>query len=105
MQQVYIGPGRALDPEKYLIVVVNQIGDGLVHLAGQRRGTGGGSRSPKGRIGDDVRAQHQLLTDKFGIEKLALVVGGSMGRAVRRPSPAPPRNTCMISSSARLCAT
>jgi homoserine O-acetyltransferase len=29
MQQVYIGPGRALDPRKYFIVVVNQIGGGL----------------------------------------------------------------------------
>lgn len=31
------------------------------------------------RIGDDVRAQHRLLTEKFGIQRLALVVGGSMG--------------------------
>ena len=28
-EQVYIGPGRALDPEKYFIVIVNQIGNGL----------------------------------------------------------------------------
>jgi len=26
---VYIGPGRALDPERYFIVVINQIGNGL----------------------------------------------------------------------------
>jgi homoserine O-acetyltransferase len=31
------------------------------------------------RIGDDVRAQHRLLAEKFGLESLALVVGGSMG--------------------------
>jgi homoserine O-acetyltransferase len=29
MEQVYIGQGRALDPDKYFIVVVNQIGNGL----------------------------------------------------------------------------
>ncbi len=29
MEQAYIGPGRALDPDRYLIVVVNQIGGGL----------------------------------------------------------------------------
>ena len=29
MEQAYIGPGRALDPDKYFIVVVNQIGSGL----------------------------------------------------------------------------
>jgi homoserine acetyltransferase len=31
------------------------------------------------RIGDDVRAQHKFVTEKFGLESLALVVGGSMG--------------------------
>ena len=31
------------------------------------------------RIGDDVRAQHKLLTEKYGLNSLALVVGGSMG--------------------------
>ena len=35
---------------------------------------------PKVRIGDDVRAQRRLLTEKFGVETLALVVG-SMGAA------------------------
>jgi homoserine O-acetyltransferase len=34
---------------------------------------------PHVRIGDDVRAQHRLLGEKFGLEELALVVGGSMG--------------------------
>lgn len=34
---------------------------------------------PHVRIGDDVRAQEQLLRELFGIERLALVVGGSMG--------------------------
>ncbi len=28
-EQVYIGPGRALDPEHYFIVIINQIGNGL----------------------------------------------------------------------------
>jgi len=32
-------------------------------------------------IGDDVRAQERLLRERFGIGELALVVGGSMGRA------------------------
>ena len=34
---------------------------------------------PHVRIGDDVRAQEQLLREQFGIEELELVVGGSMG--------------------------
>ncbi|MBS0250887.1 MAG: hypothetical protein JSR78_07455, partial [Proteobacteria bacterium] len=28
-EQVYIGEGRALDPSKYFIVIINQIGGGL----------------------------------------------------------------------------
>jgi homoserine O-acetyltransferase len=76
MEQVYIGEGRALDPEKYFIVVVNQIGSGLStsphHWAEP-------AEFPRVRIADDVRAQHRLVTEKLGLERLALVVGGSMG--------------------------
>lgn len=75
MEDVYIGPGRALDPDKYFIVVVNQIGDGL----STSPHNSDGASFPKVRIGDDVRAQHKLLTETFGITSLTLVVGGSMG--------------------------
>src|SRR5450631_1839520 len=34
---------------------------------------------PDVRIGDDVRAQHKFVTEKFDLKSLALVVGGSMG--------------------------
>ena len=37
------------------------------------------SKFPKVRIGDDVVAQERLLREHFGIERLQLVVGGSMG--------------------------
>ncbi|WP_442975025.1 alpha/beta fold hydrolase, partial [Salmonella enterica] len=76
MEQAYIGPGRALDPSRYFIIVVNQIGNGLSsspHRADDP------AAFPRVRIGDDLRAQHRLLTVVFGIERLALVVGGSMG--------------------------
>lgn len=76
---VYIGPGRALDPEKYFIVVINQIGNGLSTSPHNTDGEIAMSAFPKVRIGDDVRAQEQLLREVFGIERLALVVGGSMG--------------------------
>lgn len=78
--QVYLGAGRALDPEKYFILVVNQIGNGLStspHTTSDPEIAM--SRFPRVRIGDDVRAQEQLLREVFGIERLALVVGGSMG--------------------------
>lgn len=75
MEQVYIGAGRALDPDKYFIICVNQIGGGLSTSPSNSNGPD----FPQIRIGDDVRAQYRLLTEHFGLTSLALVVGGSMG--------------------------
>ena len=78
-EQVYIGEGRALDPSRYFVVVVNQIGNGLSTSPHTTEDASiAMSRFPHVRIGDDVRAQHQLLSD-LGITRLQLVVGGSMG--------------------------
>lgn len=88
-QLVYIGPGRALDPDAWFIVVLNQIGNGL-STSPHTDGEVAMSRFPNVTIGDDVPAQEKLLReDVFGLERLALVVGGSMGaqqtlRAPRR---------------------
>ena len=79
MEQVYIGPGRALDPDRYFIIVVNQIGNGLSLSPSNAPAPIAGPNFPRVRIGDDVRAQHRLITEHFGIQRLALVVGGSMG--------------------------
>ncbi len=79
MVDVYTGPGRALDPDKYFIILVNQIGNGLSSSPHNTPAPGGMGNFPRVRIGDDVRAQYQLVTDKFGLTSLALVVGGSMG--------------------------
>ena len=78
--QVYIGEGRALDPSRYFIVVVNQIGNGLSTSPHTTQDPSiAMSRFPHVRIGDDVRAQEQLLREHFGVDRLALVVGASMG--------------------------
>jgi homoserine O-acetyltransferase len=71
MEQVYIGPGRALDPERYFIIIADQIGDGLSSSPHNTPAPWGGPRFPRIRIGDDVAAQHRLVTEKFGIERLA----------------------------------
>jgi homoserine O-acetyltransferase len=81
-RDVYIGPEHALNPERYFIVAINQIGSGLStspHNADGPNAAIAMSRFPRVRIGDDVVAQERLLRERFGIEKLALVVGGSMG--------------------------
>lgn len=79
METVYIGPGRALDPDRYFIIVVNQIGGGLSSSPHNTPFPLGMANFPAVSIGDDVVAQERLLRIKFGIERLALVVGGSMG--------------------------
>src|SRR3954462_14362317 len=79
MEQVYIGNGRALDPAKYFIIVVNQIGGGLSTSPHNTPAPAGMGNFPRVRIGDDVRAQHRLVTETFDLTNLALVVGGSMG--------------------------
>jgi homoserine O-acetyltransferase len=81
-RDVYIGPDHALNPDRWFIVVINQIGNGLStspHNASGSNASIGMSRFPHVRIGDDVVAQERLLREHFGIETLQLVVGGSMG--------------------------
>jgi homoserine O-acetyltransferase len=78
-RDMYIGPGHALDPERYFIVSINQIGSGLSSSPHNTVGELGMSGFPTVRIGDDAVAQERLLREHFGIEELALVVGGSMG--------------------------
>ena len=79
MEQVYVGKDRALNPDKYFIIIVNQIGNGLSSSPHNTPFPHGMGNFPHVRIGDDVRAQHKLATEKFGLKSLALVVGGSMG--------------------------
>src|SRR5215472_4647818 len=91
IEQIYIGKGRALDPDKYFIIIVNQIGNGLSTSPHNTPPPAGMANFPHVRIGDDVRAQHKLVTEKFGLNSLALVAGGWMGAqqthewAVRHP--------------------
>jgi homoserine O-acetyltransferase len=92
MQDVYVGAGLALDPAKYFIVIVDQLGSGVSSSPHNTPGPQAMARFPKLSIGDDVNAQARLLEQAFGIDRLALVVGGSMGGqqvyewAVTRPA-------------------
>ncbi len=75
----YIGSGKALDPNKYCIILPNQIGGGLSTSPHNIDGPQSMSGFPAISIGDDVVAQHRLLTEQFGISELQLVTGWSMG--------------------------
>jgi len=79
LEQAYIGQGRALDPDRYFIILVNQIGNGLSSAPSNNPAPFNAARFPLVSIGDDVRAQHRLVTEHFGLTRLQLVLGGSMG--------------------------
>lgn len=79
MEDVYVGEEHALDPSKYFIVIVDQLGGGVSSSPQNTAVPQAMAKFPKLGIGDDVAAQYRLITDHFGIKKLALVVGGSMG--------------------------
>jgi len=70
-----IGPGRALDPGRYFIVIPNMFGNGL-----------SSSPSNAGRDGfppiatfDNVMQQRRLMREVFGVDRVKLVYGWSMG--------------------------
>src|SRR5699024_4949841 len=75
----YIGKNRALDRDKYFIIVVNQIGNGLSSSHPNVLTPIPLVDFPKVRSADDVISQHQFITEKFGIKELVFVVGASMG--------------------------
>ena len=74
-----IGPDMALDPEKYFIIVPNMLGNGLSSSPSNTPEPYNLARFPNITLYDNVTMQHRLVTEKFGIERVALVVGWSMG--------------------------
>jgi len=76
-----IGEGMALDPRKYFIIIPNMLGNGLSSSPSNTPAPYDKARFPRVTVYDQVVLQHRLVTEKFGIEKLALVTGWSMGAA------------------------
>ncbi len=74
-----IGPDRILDPTRYFIIIPNMFGNGLSSSPSNLPEPHGGGRFPVFTHIDNVTAQRQLLQDVFGIERLALAYGWSMG--------------------------
>jgi homoserine O-acetyltransferase/O-succinyltransferase len=74
-----LGPDRALDPRKYFIVLTDLLGNGLSSSPSNTPVPLERGRFPRVTILDNVRLQHQLLTQTLGIERLRLVTGWSMG--------------------------
>jgi homoserine O-acetyltransferase len=74
-----IGDGMALDPANYFIVVPNMLGNGLSSSPSNTPPPYDRARFPNVSVYDQVQQQHKLVTERFGIETLALVTGWSMG--------------------------
>jgi homoserine O-acetyltransferase len=74
-----VGPGKALDTDKYFVIIPNLFGNGLSSSPSNATEPFSGSRWPNFTITDNVRVQHRLLTEQFGIRSLRLACGWSMG--------------------------
>ena len=74
-----IGPGRALDPGRYFVIVLDQLGNGLSSSPSNTPPPQDRMRFPAITIQDDIAAQHRLVSEEFGIRRVALVTGWSMG--------------------------
>jgi homoserine O-acetyltransferase len=76
-----IGPGLAIDTEKYFVVAPNMLGGCQGSTGPSSLDSSGreyGSRFPFLTIRDQVHAQHHFATG-IGIDRWAAVIGGSMG--------------------------
>lgn len=74
-----IAEGMALDPTRYFIIVPNTLGNGLSSSPSNTPPPYDRARFPNITQYDNVTLQHRCVTEAFGIERLELVVGWSMG--------------------------
>ncbi|MBI3636281.1 MAG: alpha/beta fold hydrolase [Candidatus Rokubacteria bacterium] len=73
-----IGPGKALDTNKYFIVATDAIGNGLTTSPSTSKAQPR-MKFPRFTMRDMVQSQQRLLTEKLGIAHVVTVIGASMG--------------------------
>ena len=73
-----IGPGKALDTERWFVVCVDPIGNGLTTSPSTSRAQPG-MAFPRFVLRDMVLSQHRLLTEALEIQSVLAVIGASMG--------------------------
>jgi homoserine O-acetyltransferase len=74
-----IGPDCVLDPERFCIVIPNQLGNGLSSSPSTLADPFTHGRTPAFSHLDNVAAQERLLREVLGVERIALIYGWSMG--------------------------
>lgn len=77
--EIFIGEDLALDPRKYFIILPDQFGNGTSSSPSNQPPPYNFGGFPPVSVADDVIAQHRLLTEVWGIERLELVLGWSVG--------------------------
>ncbi len=74
-----IGEGLALDPRRYFIVVPNLLGNGTSSSPSNATGAFCGGHFPRTTVYDNIVLQHQVLIERYGVRRVRLAVGWSMG--------------------------
>ena len=74
----FFGLGRALDPKQHFIISINMFGNGLSSSPSNTPPPHDGPRFPLVALWDNVACQQKLLSEHFGITRIALVAGLSM---------------------------
>lgn len=74
-----IGPGKILDTDRWFVVIPNMFTNGLSSSPSNLPEPFGHGRFPEFTHWDNVHAQRRLMREVFGVERLALIYGWSMG--------------------------
>jgi homoserine O-acetyltransferase len=77
--EIWIGEDRPLDPRKYFIILPGLFGGGFSSSPSNTAPPFDRGAFPPLNIADDVIAQHRLVTEKLGIDRLQLILGWSVG--------------------------
>jgi homoserine O-acetyltransferase/O-succinyltransferase len=77
--RTFVGPGRAIDPAKYFVVLVDLLGNGLSSSPSNMPPPYDRARFPHVTFWDNIRLQHMLVTQRLGISRIRLVTSASMG--------------------------
>jgi len=98
-----IGPGKLVDSEKYFVIVVDSLGDGISSSPSNSKMQPGLS-FPKFSIRDLVNAEQKLVMESLHLPHLHAVIGFSMEgcKPTSGAFPTPPLSTKLFPSLDRL---
>ena len=76
--QSAIGPGKLYDTDRWFVVSIDALGNG-VSCSPSNSSSQKGASFPRFTIGDMVRSQHQVLTHELKLDAVHAIAGASMG--------------------------